>query len=77
MVSSRNDDPYFEKRIAEREAWIKDPSSKLGVDEYLAEEVARRVQVKWPQGVARLKAQRAIYAAVLKEKEDGFRPGGS
>lgn len=65
----------FDKRVEEHEAWIKDPSSKPGVDEHPAEDVARWVHVKWPRDVVRLKAQRAIYAAVLKEKEDGFQPG--
>lgn len=67
----------FDKRVAEHEGWIADPSIKPGVAEHPTEDIARWVKTKWPQDVARLKAQRAIYVAVLKEKEDGFKPGGS
>lgn len=67
----------FTRQIEAHERWIANPSTKPGVDLAPQDDVDRWRAEKWPQDVARLKAQRAIYAAVLKEKEDGFGPSGS
>lgn len=67
----------FDKRIAEHEAWIVEPTTKPGVSGHAADDIARWKTIKWPRDVARLKVQRAIYVAVLEEKEDGSRSGGS
>jgi hypothetical protein len=66
----------YTKQITDHEGWIADPSSKPGVSGYPAEDVARWVNQKWPADIERLKAQRSIYEAVLKEKEDGSITGG-
>ena len=65
------------RRIHEHEGWIADPASKPGVQLHPAEDVERWRNQKWPADIERLKAQRAIYGVVLKEKEDGSVPGNS
>jgi hypothetical protein len=66
----------YTKQIQDHEGWIANPLSKHGVSEYPAEDVARWVNQKWPADIERLKAQRAIYEGVLKEKDDGSVSGG-
>jgi len=67
----------FGKRIEEHEGWIANPLSKAGVELHEREDIDRWVRHKWPQDIERLKAQRAIYEAVLKEKERASKSGGT
>lgn len=65
------------RQIADHQRWIQDPSLKPGVELHPPESVNRWRQVKWPSDILRLKEQRAIYEAVLKEKKDGTLTSGA
>jgi hypothetical protein len=66
----------YTKQIQDHEGWIADPSSRPGVSSYPAGDVARWVNQEWPADIYRLKAQRAVFEGVLKEKDDGSISGG-
>jgi hypothetical protein len=57
----------LDRRIAEHEEWIRNPTSEAGVELHPAEDIARWVVEKWRADIAWLKAQRADYEAALKE----------
>jgi hypothetical protein len=66
----------FGRRIREHEQWIAHPLSKAGVERHVAQDVERwRIQ-KWPADIERLKAQQAVYQAVLEDEERGTGSGG-
>lgn len=65
------------RRIEEHRQWIADPYTKPGVSAYSAEDIARWVSEKWPSDIRRLTEQRAIYEAVIKEKEDAGKSSDS
>jgi hypothetical protein len=60
----------YEKVIAEHEAWIKNPSLKLG--EEMPELVVKRyVEGKWPRDIARNLAYKAIIDGIIEERTHG------
>lgn len=65
------------RQIEDHRRWIADPASKPGVASHPAEDIARWVDEKWPADIARLEDQRAIYEAVILEKEHGSSAGRS
>jgi hypothetical protein len=65
------------RQIEDHQRWMVDPGSKPGVSQHPPEDIARWVNEKWPADIARLMEQRAIYEAVIKEKESGNVPDGA
>jgi hypothetical protein len=64
------------KKSLSAERLSADPLSKAGIERHAAQDVERWRTQKWPADIERLKAQQAIYQAVLEEKERGRGSGG-
>jgi hypothetical protein len=60
----------LEKQVGMHNAWIANPSSKLGTGA-TAEEIERLVSKKWPSDIRRIEEQIDILNGLLRERGNG------